>query len=67
MHPSNQNQFDALTSFCYNCGKGNLRKLVSDRDAATVGQKLLLYYKSEGKALDGLVRRREEESALFGS
>lgn len=65
--PLNQNQFDALTSFCYNCGKGNLQKLVSGRDAATVGQKILLYNKSAGKVLDGLVRRREEESALFMS
>lgn len=63
--PLNQNQFDALTSFCYNCGKGNLQKLVSGRDAATVGQKILLYNRSAGKVLAGLVRRREEESALF--
>lgn len=65
--PLSQNQFDALTSFCYNCGKGNLQKLVSGRDAATVGQKILLYNKSAGKVLNGLVRRREEESALFNS
>lgn len=63
----NQNQFDALTSFCYNCGKGNLQNLVSGRDADTVGQKMLLYNKSNGKKLEGLVRRREEESALFKS
>lgn len=60
-----QNQFDALTSFTYNCGKGNLLKLVSGRDAATVADKLLLYNKGGGKKLPGLVRRREEERALF--
>lgn len=60
-----QNQFDALTSFCYNCGKGNLQKLVSGRDAATVAEKILLYNKSGGKVLAGLVRRREEERDLF--
>lgn len=65
--PLNQNMFDALTSFCYNCGKGNLRKLVSGRDAVTVGQKMLLYNKGGGKVLAGLVRRRQEESALFMS
>lgn len=65
--PLNQNMFDALTSFCYNCGKGNLQKLVSGRDAATVGSKMLLYNKGGGKVLAGLVRRREEESALFMS
>lgn len=63
--PLNQNQFDALTSFCYNCGNGTLQKLVSGRDAATVAEKLLLYNKGGGKVLPGLVKRREEERALF--
>lgn len=61
----NQNQFDALTSFCYNCGNGNLQKLVADRDAATVADKMLQYNKGGGKVLAGLTRRREEERALF--
>ncbi len=61
----NQNQFDALTSFCYNCGKGNLKSLVSGRDAATVAEKLLLYNKGGGKVLPGLERRRKEERSLF--
>ena len=61
----NQNQFDALTSFCYNCGNGSLEKLVNGRDAATVADKLLLYNKGGGKVLPGLVRRREEERELF--
>lgn len=63
--PLNQNQFDALTSFCYNCGRGNLQKLVTNRDAATVAEKILLYNKGGGKVLEGLVRRRKEERALF--
>lgn len=63
--PLNQNQFDALTSFCYNCGNANLQKLVKDRDAATVAEKLPLYNKGGGKVLKGLVCRREEERALF--
>ncbi len=61
----NQNQFDALTSFCYNCGNGSLEKLVNGRDAATVADKLLLYNKGGGKVLPGLARRREEERELF--
>lgn len=65
--PLNQNRFDALTSFCYNCGNGNLQKLVSGRDAATVADKLLAYNKGGGKVLAGLIRRREEERALFMS
>lgn len=63
--PLNQNQFDALTSFTYNCGNGNLQKLVAGRDAATVAEKLLQYNKGGGKVLAGLTRRREEERALF--
>lgn len=61
----NQNQFDALTSFCYNCGNGNLQKLVSGRDAATVADKFPAYNKGGGRVLEGLTRRREEERALF--
>lgn len=63
--PLNQNKFDALTSFCYNCGNGNLQKLVTGRDAPTVADKLLLYNKGGGKELPGLTRRRQEERALF--
>lgn len=61
----NQNQFDALTSFCYNCGNGSLQKLVSGRDAVTIADKMLQYNKGGGKVLPGLVRRREEEKTLF--
>lgn len=63
--PLNQNQFDALTSFCYNCGSGSLQKLVSGRDAAAVADKLPAYNKGGGKVLAGLTKRREEERALF--
>lgn len=61
----NQNQYDALVSFTYNCGAGNLKKLVSDRTAATVATKITEYNKSGGNVLAGLVRRRAEEKALF--
>lgn len=63
--PLNQNQFDALTSFTYNCGNGSLQKLVSGRDAATIAEKLLLYNKGGGKVLAGLTKRRQEERELF--
>jgi len=63
--PMNQNRFDALSSFCYNCGSGNLQKLVSGRDANTVADKMLEYNKGGGKVLEGLVRRRQEERTLF--
>lgn len=61
----NQNQFDALTSFVYNCGKGNLQQLVTGRNAATIAQKILLYNKGGGQVLNGLVKRREAEQKLF--
>lgn len=63
----NQNQFDALVSFTFNCGKGNLRKLVKGRDVNAIGDAILLYNKSGGKVLKGLVRRREAERELFFS
>ena len=63
--PLSQNQFDALTSFCYNCGNGSLQKLVTGRSAAAIAETMLQYNKGGGKVLAGLVRRREEERALF--
>ena len=63
--PLTQNQFDALTSFCYNCGAGNLQKLVNGRNASEIAEKLMAYTRGGGAVLKGLVRRREEERALF--
>ena len=60
-----QNRFDALTSFCYNCGNGNLQHLVSGRDAAAVADKFMAYNRANGKVLGGLTKRRKEEKALF--
>lgn len=61
----NQNQFDALVSFCYNCGPGSLKKLVSNRTAEEVAEHITEYNKSSGKVLNGLVSRREAEKELF--
>ena len=62
----NQNQFDALVSFCYNCGPGNLKQLVEGRDAETVAEKMLLYTASSSEAYRaGLTRRRKAERELF--
>lgn len=63
----NQNQFDALASFTYNCGAGNLDKLLADgkRTVREVSAKIPSYCKAGGKALPGLVRRRADEKALF--
>ncbi|OPA76728.1 hypothetical protein BVG16_16285 [Paenibacillus selenitireducens] len=61
----NQNQFDALVSFCYNCGPGNLQTLCKDRTIAQIADSITKYDKAGGKVLTGLVRRREAELELF--
>lgn len=61
----NQNQFDALVSFCYNCGQGNLKNLCVNRTITQVPNEMLKYVKSKGITLRGLVRRREAEKQLF--
>ncbi len=61
----NQNQFDALVSFCYNCGPGTLKKLVSGRTVEEIAEHITDYTKSKGKVIAGLVRRRQEEKELF--
>lgn len=63
----NQNQFDALVSFAFNCGQGNLKKLCAGRTAGQIKEAILLYNKAAGKVLSGLVRRRAAEAALFGT
>ena len=62
-----QNEFDALVSFTFNCGKGNLNKLTGKgtRSKALIGQKILAYNKAGGKVLNGLVRRRQAEHDLY--
>ncbi|WP_217597186.1 lysozyme [Cohnella sp. GbtcB17] len=61
----NQNQYDALVSFCYNCGAGNLRKLCLGRTISQIAASLPEYNKGGGKVLPGLVRRRAAELELF--
>lgn len=63
--PLNQNQFDALVSFCYNCGQGNLQKLVKGRNHEQIAKTMLLYNKANGKVLKGLKTRRQMEQKLF--
>ena len=61
----NQNQFDALVSFAFNLGAGNLRKLCKGRTAAQIARTMPNYNKAAGKVLAGLKRRRAAEQALF--
>ena len=61
----NENQFNALTSFDYNTGKG--RNLISrfGDDPEALAAKMLEYTKAGGKTLPGLVKRRQVEAALL--
>lgn len=68
--PVSQSQFDALVSFAYNVGLGNLqrstllRKLNAGDDAGA-GKEFAKCTKAKGIELPGLVRRRAAERALF--
>ena len=61
----NQNQFDALVSFSFNLGQGNLKKLCANRSLSQIADEIPAYNKSKGKVLKGLVRRRQAEKDLF--
>lgn len=63
----NQNEFDALVSFTFNCGAANLRTLLRNgqRSRSQIAATLPLYRKAGGKVLKGLERRRAAEKALF--
>lgn len=66
----NQNEFDALVSFAFNCGTGSLRNLLKSgtRSRAEIRNALVLYNKDiNGNKLAGLVRRRNAELKLFNT
>lgn len=66
----NQNQFDALVSFTFNCGGGALKgsallKRLNSGNYNAAANELLKWNKSNGIILVGLTRRRNAEKALF--
>lgn len=66
----NQNQFDALVSFAYNLGNGNLQqstllKKVNSNDFIGASNEFEKWNKSSGKVLSGLTKRRTAEKELF--
>lgn len=68
--PLTQNQFDALVSFAFNLGVGNLGKstllkMLNDRDYKGAASQFIRWNKAAGKELAGLTRRRIAESELF--
>jgi len=62
-----QKSFDALVSFAYNCGAGNLSRLCKNRTQWEIAAKMLTYNRANGKVLSGLTRRRKDEAGLFRS
>ena len=63
-----QNQFDALVSFCWNCGSSKtLFNMINEKfsEMNIVGFWTSHYIMGGGKVLNGLVRRRKAESVLF--
>lgn len=67
----NQNQFDALVSFAYNVGLGNLSnstllKLINvDPNNSLIKNEFIKWNKAKGKVLAGLTRRRNAEANLY--
>lgn len=70
--PLSQEQFDALMSWTFNLGPGNLRnstmlKKINAGDFAAVPEQIARWNRAGGKVLRGLIRRREAEGKLFAS
>ena len=70
--PLNQNQYDALVSWVYNLGGGNLKastllKVLNSGDYSGVPAQIMRWNKAGGKVLEGLTRRRQAEADLFGN
>lgn len=68
--PLNGFQFDALVSFTYNCGAGNLAKStllkkVNNKEFDAAAKEFIKWNKANGEVLSGLTRRRRSESLLF--
>jgi lysozyme len=66
----NQNQFDALVSFSYNVGVGNLKsstllKKLNKGDYIGASKEFIKWNKGGGMVLPGLIRRRKAETELF--
>ena len=69
----NQNQFDALVSFAYNLGTSALKnstllkKVNKNPNDKSIAFEFNKWVNAGGKKLEGLVRRRTEESKLYFS
>jgi len=66
----NQDQFDAMVSWVYNLGGGNLQastllKVLNAGDYDGVPAQMMRWNKAGGKVLEGLTKRRQAEADLF--
>ena len=63
-----QHEFDALVSFDFNTGgvhRASLTRLLNAGDRKAAGKAFMNWTKAGGRKLDALVKRREEERAIF--
>jgi lysozyme len=66
-----QSNFDALVSFCYNCGENNLKssnllkKVNINPKDPSIRDEFLKWTRANGKIVYGLKRRRVAESAMY--
>lgn len=68
--PLNQNEFDALVSFTFNLGEGNLKKstllkYLNQMRYEDAANEFPRWNRAGGQILPGLTRRREAEKRLF--
>jgi lysozyme len=67
----NDNQFNALVSFAYNVGLGNLdrstllKKVNLNPNDPSIGAEFLRWNRAKGVVLNGLTRRRKAEAELY--
>ena len=67
---NHQGQFDALVSFAFNVGLGNLqrssiRMRYNRGDIEGAADAFLMWTKAAGRVLPGLVKRRQDERVMF--
>ncbi len=70
--PLTQNQFDALCSFTFNLGCGALKgstllRLLNQGDTENSAKEFVKWDRAGGKVVAGLLKRRQDEQALFNS
>ncbi|MFA5715356.1 MAG: lysozyme [Candidatus Paceibacterota bacterium] len=69
----NQNQYDALVSFAFNLGLGNLskstllKKVRVNPNDPTIADEFVKWIRAGGKVLPGLLTRRKAEAVLYFS